>query len=157
VTSLVLLTVLVIPMLAPFDESGMAPDAYANLLDSRYIDLTEQGPPAAEQDPHQWIQQSLEPLVVDFLNYFKDQANYQPVDLTITSEDGLHVYSWPTMDWRPMPKRSKNVFETAAGHALAVFDISEKVRLIGSSLTSLLSEPHVHAVVELFANRPTGR
>ena len=126
-TSLVLLTVLVIPMLAPFDESGMAPDAYANLLDSRYVDLTERGPEQGD-DPHQWIQQSLEPLVVDFFNYFKEQVNYQPVDLTITSEDGAHVYSWPTMDWSPMPRRSKDVFDTVAGHALVVFDISQKVR-----------------------------
>ena len=137
-TSLVLLTVLVIPMLAPFDESGMATDAYANLLDSRYVDLTLSGADAAT------VQRSLQPLVIDFFKYFKEQVNYKPVALTITTADGAYAYSWPSMDWNALPERSKDVYETEAGHVLIIFDISQKVPLLSPhspSSPSLVKSP----------------
>eukprot|EP00238_Polyblepharides_amylifera_P008734 CAMPEP_0196575730 /NCGR_PEP_ID=MMETSP1081-20130531/5149_1 /TAXON_ID=36882 /ORGANISM="Pyramimonas amylifera, Strain CCMP720" /LENGTH=942 /DNA_ID=CAMNT_0041894123 /DNA_START=301 /DNA_END=3129 /DNA_ORIENTATION=+ len=113
VSSLVLLTVLIVPFLS-YEETADAPDAYAALFSRQYEYYQ------AQQGID--VKSALNLLVGDFNEFFSD-SNYEPVEVFIGN------FNWTSFDgvsWGRYNDRTADKYEVEEDGVLVGFNVSSK-------------------------------
>mmetsp|Transcript_32529 Transcript_32529/g.62490 ORF Transcript_32529/g.62490 Transcript_32529/m.62490 type:complete len:1018 (+) Transcript_32529:392-3445(+) len=101
VTSIVLLTVLVIPLLVPDTEVGLAPQMFGKIFATQYNEVSDSSNELAVRNELQW-------LVDEFYSAFNTSKYYHPVYLAVGNNPRIEL---STDEWYDLNNHPKDKFE----------------------------------------------